>query len=191
MPQIYSHPAGLYCIEDDGEKFVNKGDPRPKDFWVSGPADLTVDRVRDELYVKGNGNFTYRLDDKTGELKDVIDITKVHPGTVLAAQLLPGGDGNLYVFTWNKGLWKLDRKGKPINWASLNTHVIPIEGMMCFQLRHLALKPFAPPDELYVMGTANYLTGNPKDAGRFLTLNVIGQDGKTKRTVIWQCLNGA
>jgi hypothetical protein len=63
--------------------------------------------------------------------------------------------------------------------------------MMCFQLRHLALKPYAPPDELYILGTADYLTGNPKDAGRYLTLNVIGQDGKTKRTVIWQCLNGA
>ena len=30
------------------------------------------------------------------------------------------------------------------------------------------------------------LTGNKKDAGKFLTLNVIGQDGKTRRTVVWQ-----
>jgi hypothetical protein len=63
--------------------------------------------------------------------------------------------------------------------------------MMCFQLRHLALRPYAPTDEIYVIATADYLTKNPKDAGKFLTLNAIGQDGKTKRTLIWQCLNGA
>jgi hypothetical protein len=121
----------------------------------------------------------------------VLDMTKVQPGTVLAAQTIPGQNGNLYVFTWNKGLWRLDRKGKPINWDGLKTYSISIEGMMCFQLRHLAMKPFAPTEEMYVIGNADSLTKNPKDVGKFLTLNVVGQDGKTKRTVIWQCLNGA
>src|SRR5262249_44393984 len=66
-----------------------------------------------------------------------------------------------------------------------------VEGMMNFQMRYLALKPFASTDEVYLIAKADYLTRNPKDAGRFLTLNAIGQDGKTKRTLIWQCLNGA
>ena len=48
-----------------------------------------------------------------------------------------------------------------------------------------------PSYEGIVIATSDYLTKNPKDAGKFLTLNVLGQDGKTKRTVIWQCLNGA
>jgi outer membrane protein assembly factor BamB len=190
MPQVAGR-ARLHCFEDTGDRFVDRGDPRPRGLWAEGPRDLSVDRVRGEVYVKANGNNTYRLDDETGAVKDVIDITRVHPGTVLAAQLIPGQDGNLYVFTWNKGLWRLDRQGKPVNWDGLDTYSIPIEGMMCFQLRHLALRPYAPPTELYVIGTADYLTKNPKDAGKFLTLNVIGQDGKTKRTVIWQCLNGA
>src|SRR5262249_58230544 len=56
---------------------------------------------------------------------------------------------------------------------------------------HMALRPYAPPDELYIIAESNYLTKNPKDNGKFLSLNVIGQDGKTKRTLIWQCLNGA
>src|SRR5262249_28072122 len=186
MPYLYANPTRLHCIEDAGDKFVYKGDPRSKEAWVEGPRDLSVDRVRGELYVKGNGTKSYRVDEKTGEVRDVLDVTRVSPGAVLASQLIPGQDGNLYVFTWNKGLWRLDRDGKPINWDGLNTHTIPIEGMMCFQLRHLALKPYAPPEELYVIGTADYLTKNPKDAGKFLTLNVVGQDGKTKRTVIWQ-----
>jgi outer membrane protein assembly factor BamB len=191
MPFIYGQPVRLHCIEDAGDKFVTKGDPRRQDLWAEGPRDLSMDRVRGELYVKANGNKTYRLDDRTGEVKETLDLTRVSPGTVLAAQVVPGQDGNLYAFTWNKGLWRLDREGKPLHWDGLDTHIIPIEGMMCFQLRHLALRPFAPPDELYVIATADYLTKNPKDAGKFLTLNVLGQDGKTKRTVIWQCLNGA
>jgi len=35
------------------------------------------------------------------------DISRVSPGTVLASQLVPGQDGNLSVFTRNKGLWRL------------------------------------------------------------------------------------
>jgi outer membrane protein assembly factor BamB len=190
MPQV-SGAIRLHCFEDAGDRFVDRGDPRPKDFSVEGPCDITVDRVRDEVYIKGNGNKTYRLDDATAEVKGVIDVSRIHPGTVLAAQLVPGQDGDLYVFTWNKGLWRLDRDGKPKNWDGLNTHKIQIEGMMNFQMRYLALKPYAPTDEVYLIATADYLTKNPKDAGRFLTLNAIGQDGKTKRTLIWQCLNGA
>lgn len=206
MPGVYGTPERLYLIEDTGDGFVNKGDPRPKTpvtipgtgkgkpeavAGIEGPRDISVDRVRGEVYIKGNGNKTYRLDDETGAVTGVIDVSRVHPGTVLAAQLVPGQDGDLYVFTWNKGLWRLDRDGNPKNWDGLNSYAIPIEGMMNFQMRYLALKPFASTDEVYLIGTANYLSKDPKDAGRFLTLNAIGQDGKTRRTLIWQCLNGA
>src|SRR6185369_8119590 len=51
-----------------------------------------------------------------------------------------------------------------------------------FQIRQLALKPFAPPDELYIVAP------NQKDP---VSLNVIGQDGKTRRTVVWQVSRGA
>jgi hypothetical protein len=190
MPQV-SGQVRLHCFEDAGDKFIDRGDPRPNDFWVEGPGDITVDRVRGEVYIKGNGNKVYRLDDATGEIKGVIDPSRVHPGTVLAAQLVAGQDNSLYVFTWNQGLWRLDREGKPRNWDGLKTHRLPIEGMMNFQMRYLALKPYAPTDEVYLIANADYLTKNPKDAGRFLTLNAIGQDGKTRRTLIWQCLNGA
>ena len=195
LPSLYASPNRLHCFEDAGDKFVSQGDPRPvpakEDGSIEGPRDITVDRVRGEVYVKGNGNKTYRLDDQTGEIKAVIDVSKIRPGTLLADQLVPGQDGDLYVFTWTSGLWRLDRDGKPKNWDGLKTHSIPIDGMMNFQMRYLALKPYAPTDEVYLIANADYLTKNPKDAGRFLTLNAIGQDGKTKRTLIWQCLNGA
>ena len=189
MPFIYANPARLHCIEDAGDQFVNKGDPRSKDLWAEGPRDLTVDRMRGELYVKANGtgNF-YRIDDKTGELKDVIDIRRHQ---LYGTQLLAGLDGNLYTFNWSKGLFRFDRLGKDLNWDGQKTPVIPIGGVMCFQIRHLAMRPYAPPDELFIVAPSDYLSGNPKDSGKFLTLNVIGQDGKTRRTVIWQCLNGA
>ncbi|HKB36094.1 MAG TPA: hypothetical protein VKD72_06545, partial [Gemmataceae bacterium] len=190
MPYVYNQPERLTCIEDAGDRFVNRGDPRNKDLWAEGPRDLTVDRVRGEVYVKANGfhGKYYRIDDRTGDIKDTIDISRHQ---LYATQLVAAVDGNLYTFNWSKGLYRFDRRGKDLNWEGQDTHVIPIGGMMCFQLRHLALRPFAPPDELYIVAPSEYLTKNPKDASKFVTLNVIGQDGKTKRTVIWQCLNGA
>jgi hypothetical protein len=191
LPSIYNQPNRLACIEDAGDRFVDKGDPRTRGLGAEGPRDLTVDRERGEVYVKADSNHVYRLDDRTGEVRGVIDVARISPGTVLAAQLVPGQDGSLYVFTWNKGLWRLDHEGKPRNWDGLNTHSIPIDGMMNFQMRYLALKPYAPPEEIYLIANSDYLTKNPKDAGKFLSLNVLGQDGKTKRTAVWQCLNGA
>ncbi len=192
LPSLYGSATRLHCYEDAGDKFVFKGDPRRLEtLQVEGPRDITVDRTHGEVYIQGNGNKMYRLDEQSGEVTKVIDIARIHPGTVLAAQMVPSHDGDLYVFTWTTGLWRLDRDGKPKNWDGLDTHKIPISGMMNFQMRYLALKPFAPANEVYLIANADYLTKNPKDAGRFLTLNAIGQDGKTKRTLIWQCLNGA
>jgi DNA-binding beta-propeller fold protein YncE len=190
LPSIYGSATRLHCYEDDGAKFVFKGDPRPTQPGIDGPRDITVDRTRGEVYIEGNGNKVYRIDEVTGEVTKVIDIARIHPGTVLAAQLVPSQDGDLYVFTWASGLLRLDRDGKPKNWDGLDTHKLPIGGMMNFQMRYLTLKPFAPTEEVYLIANADYLTKNPKDVGRFLTLNAIGQDGKTRRTLIWQCLNG-
>jgi outer membrane protein assembly factor BamB len=191
MPGMYGNPTRLHCIEDMGDRFVYRGDPRDKSVWAEGPRDLTVDRVRDELYVKaggGVGGHYYRIDDRTGKVKDLIDLRRHQ---LYGTQLVSAVDGNLYTFNWSKGLYRFDRQGKDLKWEGRENHVIPIGGMMCFQIRHLALRPFAPPDELYIVAPSDYLTKNPKDASKFVTLNVIGQDGKTRRTVIWQCLNGA
>jgi DNA-binding beta-propeller fold protein YncE len=196
LPSFYGHPVRLSCIEDLGDKFVDRGDPRSQQPWAEGPRDLSMDRQRGELYIKCWGSrgqtFYYRVDDRTGRVKDTLDLYRsTAPVAPYGTQLVPGADGNLYTFSFGTGLWRFDRQLKKLNWEGQDTHVIPISGMMCFQIRHLALRPFGPPDELYIVAPSEYLTKNPKDAGKFVTLNVIGQDGKTKRTVIWQCLNGA
>ena len=58
-------------------------------------------------------------------------------------------------------------------------------------LKGVATDWVTPMDELYVMVPGDYLSKNSKDYGKYVSLNVLGLDGKTKRTVIWQCFNGA
>ena len=66
LSQVYGS-ARLQCFDDAVDKFIDRGDPRPKDFWAEGPRDISIDRVRGEVYIKANGNKTYRLDDNTAE----------------------------------------------------------------------------------------------------------------------------
>src|SRR5262249_11367455 len=73
LPSLYGSPTRLHCYEDDGEKFVFKGDPRPPgstkdDSSIEAPRDITVDRVRGEVYIQGNGYRTYRLAEETAEV---------------------------------------------------------------------------------------------------------------------------
>ncbi len=194
LPHIHYAPTALYCYEDAGDKFVSKGDPRQMGVACEGPRDLSMDRARGELYVRGNGfpGRHFRVDDATGKLKD--DVELQFKG-LYGPALVPGTDGNLYVYGWasgaRKGLLRFDPNGKPLNWEGQNTHIIPFDGVRNFQNRGIALKPFAPPDELFLMVPGDYVSKNPKDEGKYVSLNVIGQDGKTKRTAIWQCFNGA
>ena len=185
VPDLPYSRYGLQCIEDAGDRFVDRGDPRRKDLHAEGPRDLSVDRLRNELYVKANGQKVYRFDEKTGALKDTLEIGRV-PGLVgigvaLGTQLVAGTDGNLYTFNWSKGLVKLDRQGKPVDWEGQKSHIVPIGGVMCFQIRHLALNPLAPPEEIFIVPGGS----SPRP------LNVLAQDGKPRRTAIWQCFHGA
>jgi len=192
LPCIPYSPHPLLCIEDAGDRFVVRGDPRNlKGPWAEGPRDLTVDRLRDELYIKANGQRFYRFDEKTGAFRDMINLARYPRINTNAhgTQLIVGTDGNLYTNSWGAGLWRLDRQGKPLNWDGRDSHIIPISGIMCFQERHLALKPYAPMDEFYLVPPGNYK--NPKARGWPTVLNVFGQDGKVRRTVIWGCLHGA
>jgi hypothetical protein len=185
VPDLPYSPSPLKCIEDAGETFVDRGDPRRKGLHAEGPRDLSVDRVRGELYIKANGQTFYRFEEKTGQLKDTLEIGQVPGilghGVAAGTQLLSGSDGNLYTYNWHVGLLRLDRQGRPLDWEGQKTNIIPIGGVMCFQMRQLALKPFAPPEELFFVPGG----GSPRP------LNVIGQDGKTRRTAIWQCFHGA
>jgi DNA-binding beta-propeller fold protein YncE len=207
MPEVMYAGWAFQCFEDSGDKFVNKGDPRSKDPWIEGPRDLSIDRTRNELYVKGNyakdldGRKHWRFDEKTCAV-----LKEPYAGTAAAAsgtQLVPGPDGNLYTLSFGGGLMRYDHDFKPLNFEGLKSNQINVGGTMCFQERQLSFKPYSPADELYLVCPPYYrfiledgvklddAGSKCKQKGRYTCLNVLSQDAKTKRTVIWQCLDSA
>ena len=79
VPEVMYAPWSLKCIEDAGDKFVDKGELRDaKTLSAEGPRDLTLDRDRGELYIKTNfGKMSrqkfWRLNEKTCEVLKEFD----------------------------------------------------------------------------------------------------------------------
>jgi hypothetical protein len=206
VPETMYAPWSIKCIDDAGDKFVDTGDPLSKDPWIPGPRDLSLDRSRGELYIKGNfGKMSrqkyWRLDEKTCKVLKDFDAQIVSSGI----QMVPGTDEALYTMCFDSGLFRLDRDFKPLNFEGQKSNHIHAGGVMNFQLRNLALRPFAPVDELFVVvppfsrlmleEKLSYDDAAKKAQqymnARYTSLNVLGQDGKTRRTAIWQCLDSA
>ncbi len=187
LPTLRWRGAEITSIEDAGGKLVSRGDPRKiKGPWAPGPRDLTVDRSRGELYIKYGVQKYYRLDAKTGKILDKINLRNVAGGSnANATQLVVAPDGNLVALSWRLGLRRLDRKGKPLNWEGRDTNAIPYGGIMTFQQRYMAIPN---PNEIFVMLPGGYRT---KKKARGTCLNVLDTAGKTKRTLIWLCSQGA
>lgn len=189
LPTLRWQGQEIYCYEDAGDKIAAVGDPRDlKGPWAAGPRDLTVDRTRGELYVKFGVQKYYRLDCKTGKVLSEIKMAGVAgPGTHLdsaGTQLVVSPDGSLVSHSWGAGLRRLDRDGKPLNWTGRNTNAIPFGGIMTFQERYMVMPN---PEELFIILPPSYRGKK----GSFTSLNVLGTDGTTRRTVIWQCTQGA
>ncbi len=194
MPTVrYSRAPQLLAIEDAGGKFVMKGDPRDlKTPWAEGPRDISVDRVRGELYVKSHVEKWYRIDEKTGKLKGELRLGGMARAASMGTQLVPGPDGELFSYSWSyHGLRRFDHAGKPLNWPGQKSNLLPIPGLMCFQLRNLALSRM---DELFIVPPRIWKKGprasNPPTNDNTTSVNVMGPDGKIKRTVVWQCYKG-
>ncbi|MCG3178381.1 MAG: hypothetical protein BIFFINMI_00708 [Phycisphaerae bacterium] len=192
VPTIPYTPHQLLCIDDAGDKFVARGDPRGGDPVAEGPRDLSYDRTRDELYVKVNYQQWYRLDEK-GDRPPVLLKPSITYRPEAGSQLVPDPDGNLATYSWSGafGLRRFDHDAKPLNWPGLSTNYIPLPGQMCYQIHHL-LVPNR--DELYIIPPGDWRKGssNPSSADEPTTcLNVYGADGQVRRTLIWQCTKGA
>lgn len=191
IPTLRWKTGELYCYEDAGDKFTVKGDLRDlKGPWVAGPRDLTVDRVRNELYVKHHVQGYYRLDAKSGKFLTELDInSSVGNQDAYGSQLVAAPDGNLIALSWGSaGLRRIDHDGKPLNWVGKNTHIIPYCGIMTFMQRYLAV-PSA--DEMFVILPPAYRKDDKEGHGDYSSLNVLGFDGITRRTAIWQLSAGA
>jgi len=198
LPAIPGTGSELKCIEDSGDKFLDKGDLRNlKEPWAEGPRDLTLDRARGELYVKSSNQKWFRIEEKTGKTMGVVDLNKIHKYGLYSGdrgtQMVPGPDGSLVTMSWNSGLVHLDRDGKPSPWPGRDIDCIPYGGgLMNFMLRCLAVPT---DDELYVIMPNNYRLKDDKEKAnvktRMHSVDVLGTDGAAKRTVIWQCTHGA
>ncbi|HOX05273.1 MAG TPA: hypothetical protein PK280_02635 [Planctomycetota bacterium] len=194
MPTIpYSSAPTLLVIEDAGGKFEMKGDPRDvKTPWAEGPRDISVDRVRGELYVKSHVEKWWRLDEKSGKVLDDLRLQGMSNNPNLGTQLVADPEGNLVSYSWSyHGLHRFDHAGKALNWPGQASNYLPVPGLMCFQLRNLAL---LRPDELYIIPPRVWKQGkdasNPPTNDNTTSVNVMGPDGKVKRTVVWQCYKG-
>jgi hypothetical protein len=192
LPTLRWQTGEIYCYEDLGDKFADKGDPRNLQApWADGPRDLTVDRDRGELYVKHGVQRYYRLDVKTGKVLAEINLRNVAGSDKSAGtQLVPAPDGSLVTLSWNTGLRRMDRDGKPINWPGRDSNAIPYGGIMTFQQRYLAVPSL---EELCVILPPNYrhVEKGQEGHGKYSSVNVIGTDGATRRTLVWQCSAGA
>jgi len=171
-------------IDDTGKAFLSKTLPRDGGGVYR---DLTYDHRRGELYVK-HGAWL-RVDEKTGKVKARL---KIKNG--IGTQLVAAPDGSLVTLGhWGGGVWRFDRNGKPLNWPKMDTSRINYGGIMNFMERVLAVRSL---DEVYVILPPGYLTNNKKrkfavTGGARNTVDVLGADGKPKRTAIWQCTHGA
>jgi DNA-binding beta-propeller fold protein YncE len=183
LPTMRWRGMELHCIEDSGTALKAIGDPRKiKTPWAPGPRDLTVDRTRGELYVKYGTQKYYRVDGKSGK---VLDKLKVAGSGANATQLVVSPDGSLVTLSWRIGIQRLDRKGKPLNWEGRDTNKIPYGGIMTFQERYMAM---TNPKEIMIMLPGGY---SQKKKAKGTCLNVLDTAGKTKRTLIWLCSQGA
>ena len=172
------------CMEDTGAAF--------KEFKLPHGGggvyrDLTIDRRRGELYVKHGGWL--RIEEKTGKVTARL---KIKNG--IGAQLVPAPDGSLVTAgSWGGGIIRHARDGKPLNWPGQKTARFNYGGIMNFMQRNLAVKSI---DEIYAILPPGYLTNNQKKkhavtGGTGNTVDVIGSDGKPKRTAVWQCSHGS
>lgn len=198
--------TGLYptytigCFEDTGDQFVDKGDPRDlRTPWAEGPRDLSLDRVRGELYVKVSEQYWHRFDEPTGRPVEPVNLRGLHRYALYMSnkgtQIVPCPDGSLVSMNWREGIIHHDRQGLPTPWPDGSPERIHYGGIMSFMLRTLALSPDGK--ELVVVLPNTYaMARSPTDAERarlprWCSVDVLGWDGKPKRTAVWQCTHGA
>ncbi len=173
------------CIEDSGTALARKM-AKPKEGAVY--RDFTIDRRRGELYVLSAKKTWLRIDEKTGKIIKTLKL-----GNNYGPQLVPAPDGSLIsAESWGGGLRRYDRDGKPLNWPGQKTNRYDYGGIMNFMQRNLALTDL---DNVYALFPPGYLTNNKKKkygvTGQTRnTVDVIGADGKPKRTAVWQCTSG-
>ena len=111
----------LLRVEDLGDKLGDAKSVCADENDETGFMDISVDRFRDEVYMRGCGRVVgstywwYRYDEAADKLEQV----KVGPVTSSAGcQLVAGPDGTLYATAYRNGIFKFGRDGKPSPWEN-------------------------------------------------------------------------
>ena len=139
----YAKGAGrIACYRDTGAAFEPVDVAEPKGPWGSGVRDLLVDRARGDVYVKAQGEQWYQFEEKTGKLVRKVSFAGGPVDSCSGAQLGVDSAGNYITHSWGNakgGLMRWSRDLKPLKWDGKDTNGTDWGGMMCFQLRYMAL----------------------------------------------------
>jgi len=177
-------------MTDNGASFSKPEDPRSTEISAQHAHDLTVDRRRNELYIRTLGPVWARLEEKTGKITSPEFKLPGLNRPDLGTPVVVGEDGNIYAWSWLQTFSRFDHEGKPLNFPGSGKHQFELPVPMSFMVRGLYVKSA---DEMYgVVRNLRLDPGSTTGAGGWWTcLNVIGSDGKSKRTIIWECSQGA
>ncbi len=176
---------------DEGSSFSKPADPRSTAPSAEHANDLTVDRRRGELYVRTEGPVWIRLDERTGKILNPRLTLQGGGSFQTGSQIVVGDDGNLYSWWWLDRIGRFDHDGKPLNWPDQSVNQLKIYPPMCFMNRGLCV---TSGEELYgiprnIVDLPPGQTTGPQ--GWWTCLNEIGPDARSRRTLIWECSQGA
>ncbi|MCG3179526.1 MAG: hypothetical protein BIFFINMI_01862 [Phycisphaerae bacterium] len=111
--------GSLLRIEDAGDAFGKAVDVARHATGNAAFVDLSVDRVRDEVYTRcgmGSGSYWwFRVNDLTGQV-DKVTLGPV-PGAA-GSQMVPAPDGSLYCPAYPYHILRFSREGKPMPWST-------------------------------------------------------------------------
>lgn len=166
----------MCAVDDEGTSLkVNDTFLKQMTKWSRIPQDLTVDRKRDELYVRG---YT-RLDATTGEIKGkLFNGRRQGKGQVVAC-----ADGSLVTMCNRVGLRRWTRDGKPLAWEGAPDNSAKYSGVT------EVIMTLGPLNNLTVRGNELYVVnaGSGAAKGQSKNLEVRGMDGKLKRVAVYGC----
>ena len=128
LPYVYNNPARLSLHRGRRRQVRGQGrSAAARTCGREGPRDLTVDRVRGEALRQGqrlHGKF-YRLDDRTGDVKDVIDLSRCHRASTGHPAHSRRWTATSTSSTGARACAASTAEGKDLNWDGQNTHSHP------------------------------------------------------------------
>ncbi len=200
-PVVWASADGgaIYRIEDQGGKF---GEPRRINegkIGHGGFLDVTVDRIRREVYTRcGTGRtWWFRYSEEADKVEQVTIPERSGGGQ--GVNLVPAPDGNLYGLKWPMLFLKYDHNGKPLAWEQPDHRPFKTDGFAGKYPAHASFVPVSeteyphtlgvrPSDgHLFVMEPATPGNRPPKMVREYLPTGKLVSEAP----VVWKVSDGA